>query len=236
MCLILLSIILLISSRFKSIERVRCLVCCITLIKHSAVFLLLISLTISAADEEWILSGTFISDQHSHAMFIDANGDELLIPLGKKIQGCDVVNILQESAKIQCSDKTYKINLRTSVGNLALQSQQAGTQIQNKIVTLPKVELAEYVKQRQKLVSEIGFLPVIQEQKIKGYAISKIRPNTFASSLGLYNGDIVTAVNGVAAAEVTEFFQMLDSLSQVPVVSIQVRRYGRSLEVTYLIE
>ena len=198
--------------------------------------LLFFSFTASAVEQEWVLSGTFVSDQYKHAMFIDADGQELVVPLGEEFKACELIHITDESVEIQCSEQTHKVSLRASIGDLSLQAQNDDIRRQSKIITLAKQELSEYVKQRQKLVSEIAFQPVMQEQKLKGYEISKVRPNTYAASLGLYNGDIVTAVNGVSASQVTEFFQMVNELEHAPQVSIQVDRYGHSLDMTYLIQ
>lgn len=234
MCLTLLSITQLISSRSKSTGQIQYG----TRRKFtlSAVFLLLVSFAVLAEEEEWVLSGTVISDLSSHAMFVDAEGKELLVSLGNEIQGCELINVTHKSVKIKCLDQIFDVALRTSLGNLAKQVQNNSVTTQNKIITLPKQELAEYVKQSQKFVSEIAFLPVMQEQKLKGYEVSKIRPNTFAFSFGLYNGDIVTAINGVSVSEVSEFFHMLDQLADAPQVLIQVERYGQTVGVTYLIE
>ncbi len=234
MCQTLHSTILLISSQYKLVK----LFCYSTMriIFYSAAILLFSGLTAMAVEEEWVLSGTFVSDHHSHAMFVGADEQEILIPLGNEFQGCEVVHITNSSVKIQCLDQIHDIDLRMSVGDVTLQTQDFNSQFQKKMITLAKQDVTEYMAQRQKVVSEIAFLPVMHEQKLKGYEISKIRPNTFASLLGLYNGDIVTSINGVSATDVVEFFQVLDNVAHASEVSIQVDRYGRSHDLVYYIQ
>ena len=103
------SIILLISILYKHLwPTITLLVIYALLISHSY-----------ARQPDWVLSGTFINAENAHAMFVDNNGDELLLELGDDIQGCDLVDVLQGSAKLNCSGGIYILHLRSSVGDIS---------------------------------------------------------------------------------------------------------------------
>lgn len=198
-------------------------------------FLLFVAPLSFAKQPEWVLSGTFLDAQNAHAMFVDNNGDELLLELGDNIQGCKLLGVLHDSAKLYCNTKEYILYLRNSVGDLILQSQYEESLENRKTIVLSKSELTDYVNQKQKLVSEIGFLPVVENEKVTGFALSKIRPDTKAASLGLFNGDVIKVVNDIPASD-PEFLQRIQELSEVPEVTIQVDRNGKLMAYTYILD
>lgn len=197
--------------------------------------LVLVTLSVHAKQPDWILSGTFLNSENAHAMFVDENGDELLLELGDAIQGCDLIDVLRDLAKLRCKGKEYTLQLRSSVGDLVLQAEYEQAQENRATVVLSKSEVTDYVKDRQKLVSEISFLPVVEDEQVVGFALSKIQPDTKAATLGLYNGDIVKVVNGVSAAD-PEFMQSLQGLSDIPEVSIEIDRDGQMMAYTYILD
>jgi len=199
-----------------------------------AIFVLATPITF-ASQPDWILSGTFLNSENAHAMFVDENGDELLLELGDAIQGCDLVDVLNDSAKLQCSDNVYFLELRHSVGDILLQAKYEKSLAEKKVVVLSKNEVSDYISDRQKLVSEISFLPLIEDEKVVGFTLSKIQQDTKAASLGLYNGDVVRSVNGVSAAD-PEFMEKLQELSEIPEVTVEIDRYGQSMAYTYVLE
>lgn len=197
--------------------------------------LLFISVSSFAKQPKWVLSGTFLNATNAHAMFVDNNGDELVLELGDHIQGCKLLGVLQDSAALYCGNKEYTLYLRNSVGDLILQAQYEESLQNSKTIVLSKSELSDYVSQKQKLVSEIGFLPVLEDEKVIGFKLSKIRPDTKAASLGLYNGDVIKVVNNVSASD-PEFLQRMQELSEVPEVTVQVDRNGKLLAYTYILD
>lgn len=197
--------------------------------------LLFIPVSSFAKQPKWVLSGTFLNATNAHAMFVDNNGDELVLELGDHIQGCKLLGVLQDSAALYCGNKEYTLYLRNSVGDLILQAQYEESLQNSKTIVLSKSELSDYVSQKQKLVSEIGFLPVLEDEKVIGFKLSKIRPDTKAASLGLYNGDVIKVVNNVSASD-PEFLQRMQELSEVPEVTVQVDRNGKLLAYTYILD
>jgi len=190
---------------------------------------------VHAKQPNWALSGTFLDSDNARAMFVDENGDELLVELGDTIQGCDLVDVFIDLAKLRCKGKEYTLQLRSSVGDLLLQAAFEEAQENSATVILSKSEISEYINDKQKLVSEISFLPVIEDEQIVGFTLSKIQPDTKAASLGLYNGDIVKVVNGVSAAD-PDFMQSLEALSDIPEVSIEIDRDGQLMAYTYILD
>ncbi len=200
------------------------------------VILVLFIPVVNADQPNWVLSGTFVDATNAHAMFVEENGDELLVQLGDDIQGCDLMDVLHDSAKLRCKGKDYDLQLRSSVGDLLLQAEYEESQMQKATVVLSKNEVTDYVSEKQRLVSEIGFLPLIEGEQVVGFTLSKIQPGTKAASLGLHNGDVIKSVNGVSASQSELFMQTVQELTDVPEVTVEIDRSGQWMAYTYIIE
>ncbi len=200
-----------------------------------SIFLSIFSYSL-ASQPDWVLSGTFLNDDIGYAMFVDENGDELLLELGDDIQGCNLIDVLKDSAKIRCKDKDYSLLIRSSIGDILLQAEFAQSQVQKQTVVLSKAELTDYLQEKQRLVTEIGFLPLVEDEQVVGFTLSKIKPDTKAASLGLYNGDVIKSVNGVSAVEQERFMQTVHELSEASEITLEVDRYGKMMAYTYILE
>lgn len=220
-----ISITRLISTRFKFIWPTLVLLA----------FIFQSTLPAYASQPDWILSGTFLNAENAHAMFVDESGDELLLELGDAIQDCNLVDVLNDSAKLQCSGNEYVLELRQSVGDILLQVEHEKSLAEKEVVVLSKSEVSDYLAERQKLASEIGFLPIIENEKVVGFTLSKIQPDTKAASLGLYNGDVIKSINGVSVADPV-FMQTVEELSDAQEVTVEIDRYGQSKAYTYILE
>ena len=192
--------------------------------------------SLDAAQQDWTLSGTILADEYSQAMFINENGVEVLLTLGDKIQGCQLMNVHRDSAKLRCDDQTHTLLLRHSIGDLSYDTSHTQQAAKQKIIALSKNELKDYIKQKQRVASEIGFLPLLEGDKVVGFTVSKVRPNTAVSALSLYNGDVITSINGVLASDTSQFLHAISELAMSPQVTIEVDRYGQRHAYTYILE
>jgi len=189
-----------------------------------------------ASQAEWILSGTFVSDSNAHAMFIDEHEAEMVLALGEKIRGCKLIDVLQGSAKLSCGEKLHTLHLRNSIGEAIYPENQVLNSTQQQMITLSRESVLDYIKERQLLVSEIGLIPYVEDQQVIGFEVSKVRPFSKISALGLYNGDIITSVNGVPASQPSQFLQTVRELRTSPEVFIEVDRYGQTIAYTYILD
>ena len=189
-----------------------------------------------SANDEWVLSGTYINGEHQQAMFVDGDGNELLLVNGEALQGCKLVEVYPESAMLACNDVFHRIHLRNSVGEIFKPTRLKYSVKKEKYFSISKQATQDLFTQRQRLVTEISFTPIVEDDQMIGVTVSKIRPNTQAAKLGLNNGDIIKSVNGVSASQPEEFFQAIKQLGDLSQVSLEINRYGQVLSHTYVLE
>ena len=183
---------------------------------------------------EWTLSGTYINGTQQHAIFVDNLGNEMRWENGEVIQGCKLIEVLPESATLNCEEGLYNIPLRQSVGEVYQPEYQTKFASSERFINISKQDTKELFAQQQRLVSEISFLPKVEDDHIVGLSVSKIRPNSQAAQLGLHNGDVIQSINGVSAASHEEFIHTINQLGEMPQVSIQIDRFGELLNYTYI--
>lgn len=63
--------------------------------------------------------------------------------------------------------------------------------------------------------------------EIRGFLLTKIRPNSIYEKMGLQDGDIVESINGIELTGITQAINTLQALRNEPNLKIQVRRNGK---------
>ncbi len=207
-----------------------------TILPSYGFVLIFICLNVSAQENDWELSGTFVGSKISHAMFVDTQGNDVLVKLGDYIENCKLVDVLNGSVKLRCNSSEVTLLLRNSVGDLTNPTRYENLVTNQKSISLSRKEISKFVKNKQRLVSEFEFLPIHNEQKIIGYELSRIHPNSQVAQLGLHNGDIVTSINGIPASDTLQFMHGLNELKDLSNITVQVDRYGQIYAYTYLLE
>ena len=188
------------------------------------------------ATDEWVLSGTYVNGPHRHAMFVDSSGNERLLVLDEIFQGCRLVDVFADSATLNCDGEFHEIKLRNSVGEIFKPITEQTHQTNEKFIFISKQGTQEFFTQRQRFVSEIAFLPKIEDGKMIGFTVSKVQPNSQAAEFGLNNGDIIQSVNGVSVSTPEEFFNTIRQLDQATQVHVDIDRFGQQYAYTYVLE
>ncbi len=67
--------------------------------------------------------------------------------------------------------------------------------------------------------------------EIKGFVLTKIRPNSVYEKMGLKDGDIVKAINGIELSGMAQAVQTLNQMRNETVISLSVERSGQTLNM-----
>ena len=194
-----------------------------------------IPLVLDANQTDWVLSGTFISDTKSHAMFVNMHGSETVLTLGEKLNGCELVNVLHGSAELNCGEKLHTLYLRNSIGGAIYPEVEKNHVARQYLISLSKESVLNYINERQRLISEISLVPFVNDKEVIGFQISKIQPFSKVAALGLHNGDVVTTINGVSAKQPSQFLQAVRELRTASEATIVVDRFGQKVSYRYIL-
>lgn len=71
--------------------------------------------------------------------------------------------------------------------------------------------------------------PNLVNGKVKGFVLTRIRPNSVYEKLGFQDGDVVEAINGLELTDIAGAIQTLNQMRQETNLELQVRRAGSSM-------
>lgn len=80
-----------------------------------------------------------------------------------------------------------------------------------------------------KTLEEAKASPNIVGGQVKGFMISNITPNSVYAKLGLRDGDIVTAINGIELNDAARAIQTLNSMRNENTIEMQILRGGQTI-------
>jgi general secretion pathway protein C len=96
--------------------------------------------------------------------------------------------------------------------------------------------VAELLFGERRLLAKLYFLPHEQNDRVIGVKLYGIRRGSPWDKLGLRNGDLLRAINGVGLATADEARQAYVELSGANKLSVSLERQGRPTTITYLIQ
>ena len=71
--------------------------------------------------------------------------------------------------------------------------------------------------------------PHLVNGKVQGFIITQISPNSIYDKLGIKNGDIVTAINGIQLNDAARAIQTLNSMRSETNIELQAIRGGQTV-------
>ena len=93
----------------------------------------------------------------------------------------------------------------------------------------------ESIADMSTLVKQARIVPHMTDGQIDGFKIYKIKHNSLFRKLGLRNGDILRAVNGLQITSPEEGLKAFQTLRNERNVRVEVRRRGKTRTMTYTI-
>lgn len=96
----------------------------------------------------------------------------------------------------------------------------------------PALTIDQVRRDPQAFLSRVQVVPVLADGKLAGVRLSAGTDVALLEQVGLQQGDVVTAVNGMAVDSVDRGRQIMDSLGNANSVRVTVLRNGKPTEIT----
>ena len=96
----------------------------------------------------------------------------------------------------------------------------------------PALTIDQVRRDPQAILSRVQVVPVLADGKLAGVRLSADTDVALLEQVGLQQGDVVTAVNGMAVDSVERGRQIMDSLGNANSVRVTVLRNGKPAEIT----
>ncbi|MDM8515769.1 type II secretion system protein GspC [Desulfobacterales bacterium HSG16] len=179
-----------------------------------------------------------IEDQKKRKQQLHVEGDVIQKATIKKIFKDKVILSLAGNNEVL---KMVEIGSRSSArSNLSNRSKaskkRTSSAKKSKNVSLARTEVENAITNVNDLMRQAKIRPHFQNGKADGLTITRIKPNSIFSKLGLRSGDVIKGVDGNDISSVDDALQFYNSLKSASNVSLEIRRRGRSQTIEYAID
>lgn len=157
-----------------------------------------------------------------------------LYKVGDSIQDAIIKMILRGKVVLKVEDKDEILtmdeeNVRpTEKGRVASRPRKSGTTI-----TVRRSDVQESLNDINKLMSEVRVRPHFRDGKPDGLSISRIKPGSIFSRLGLRNGDIVQGMNDNTIKSPDDILALYEKLKSGSEVQLEIDRRGERKTLDY---
>jgi len=154
-----------------------------------------------------------------------------ILGIGESYGGYTLVEIKPSSAVLEKGSKHYIIELPTD--KLVTLRKKHAPFIEGQPYKMSRAEIQEYAKNFGQILEDINIIEVKNRGKLKGFKITRIRPNTPFSYLGLQKGDIIIKVNNEPLKSYADALNIYQNIDDIKEIELIVMRNNKEKELRY---
>ncbi len=164
------------------------------------------------------------------AMKTRADKTEVL-GIGDSFAGYKLIEIKPSGAIFEKDSRQYTLELiRTDLASLR---KKHAPFIEGQPYQMSRLEIQEYAKNFGAILEDISIIEVKDRGKLKGFKITRIRPNTPFSYLGLRKGDIIIKVNNEPLKSYADVLNIYQNINDINEIELIVLRNNKEKELRY---
>ena len=167
-----------------------------------------------------------------------------LFRVGDDIQGASIKKILRGKVILSVDDRDEILTMEESAkrsGEEAPVASRHSTgsrtsrpgRMGQRTVTVRRSDVETSLADINKLMTEVRVRPHYKDGQPDGLAISRIKPGSFFSKLGLRDGDVVQEVDGSGIQSPDDILDLYQKLKSGSEVGLQIDRRGRQETINY---
>ncbi len=158
-----------------------------------------------------------------------------IIEVGESYEGYELKSIYSRSAKFHKNGSDFILSLEEIKKNSAI------TKVKKRAVrmdtefpeSVSRNDIAYYAKNPKQIWKDISIVEVKENNKIKGFKVTKIASNSKFAKLGLLRGDIIVKANNVKLNSYREALQIYNKIDKLDTIQIVVMRNNQEVELVY---
>lgn len=157
-----------------------------------------------------------------------------LYRVGDSVQGALIKMILRGKVILRVGDKdeilTMDEDTSSKSGNGKGRSKASGDQT---TIRVRRSDIESSMRNINTLLSQVRIRPHFRNGEADGLSISRIRPNSIFTKLGLRNGDVVQAIDGTPIQSPDDILSLYEKIKSGSRISIQLTRRGQQKTIDY---
>ena len=157
-----------------------------------------------------------------------------LYRVGDSVEGAMIKMILRGKVILRVGDKDEILTMEeedlTKTGDGRARPGSSGDQTSIKV---NRTDVEQSMQNLNTLLSQVRVRPHFKNGEADGLAISRIRPNSIFTKLGLRNGDVVQAIDQSPIQSPDDILSLYEKLKSGSTISIQINRRGQQQTINY---
>ncbi len=177
---------------------------------------------------------------------INYHGKNHLLSVGELINGFKLINVETDRIQLEKAGAIYWLSMKQDkskrssirVTRKDKRSQPAEVALveeirqEGGIYYIPK-ELVEEMHNIKKIFKYIAINPIYKEHRLKGFAITHIKPDSVFDRMGLRKRDIIEAINGKPLTNEGDAFKYFNQITTLNQLSLTIKRGSERKELHY---
>jgi general secretion pathway protein C len=157
-----------------------------------------------------------------------------LYRVGDSVEGALIKMILRGKVILRVGDKdeilTMEENDLSKTGSGRARPGASGEQTSIKV---SRSDVEQSMQNINTLLSQVRIRPHFKNGEADGLSISRIRPNSIFTKLGLRNGDVVQAIDETPIQSPDDVLALYEKIKSGSNISIQINRRGKQQTINY---
>lgn len=189
------------------------------------------------ANLDLVLWGT-VTGTDSYAVIEDTKTKlQDLYKIGDELHGAVIKKIFRDSVILTYHNQDYVLEMDLKqMPDTSPAVSQNDIALKPREISVDKSQVTSSLKNIDDLKRQIRIRPLTAEDKSDGLLIYSIKPDSFFSTLGLQNGDIIRQVNGNSTLSFEDAVKTYQDIKDASDVSVSILRNGRPQELIYHIK
>jgi type II secretion system protein C len=204
----------------------------------AAIILVVVSLpTVSSAPlklANFELSGVVMNNSDSLAVLFDKQQrNELVLRVGDVVAGCVLDYVRRSRVSFYCNDQVLTMTLRSLSIDI---TSTLGKDVWSPPVAISNEDRVELFDHPENFITTFNLVPHIQDGQLAAFEIKRVQDDDVTKILDLQQGDLIVAVNGVAATNADEFSEAFEQIKFTQSIDIELIRDGVRYYKNYLLQ
>ena len=154
--------------------------------------------------------------------------------MGDSVEGAMIKMILRGKVILRVGDKDEVLSMEeedlSKTGNEQARPGAPGEQASIKV---SRTDVEQSIQNINTLLSQVRIRPHFNNGEADGLSISRIRPNSIFTKLGLRNGDVVQAIDETPIQSPDDILSLYEKIKSGSNISIQINRRGKQQTINY---
>lgn len=201
---------------------------------------------------QFVLKAIYFNENQVENTFIilydkkDHKQESMLLSINEKLQDIyTFIDVKTDSSEaiFEKDDKRYTMQMEQvknkvqekpkPIKEIKEEKPDKNIDTQNSILSIPKEKILKYRNDYKSIWKQISIKEVMENGKIIGFRIRKIKENTLFSKLGLKKGDIITAVNNKPLKSYGDAFKIYYNIDSIRRLKLSISRGSETKEIDY---